>query len=148
VATKLNGKQPDWRIYSIGGTTKQLVKKYLGEETIAGNANSAAELAELITADEEIEKVIFFCGDRRRDELTDILRRHHIEVNEIMVYKTVNVSHKVEKKYHGILFFSPSTVESFFNNNTTPGSSVFFAIGNTTANEIKKYSNNKIIISQ
>lgn len=147
VADELQEQQPDWRIYSIGNTTQKLAKKYFGEHSIAGTANSAAELAELIVEEGYDEEVIFFCGDQRRDELPDILRNNDIEVNEIVVYETVAVPHKVEKQYHGILFFSPSAVESFFSNNKVKESTVLFAIGNTTAKAIKKFSNNKIIIS-
>jgi uroporphyrinogen-III synthase len=140
--------QPNWKIYCIGSTTNKLVQNYFGEELIAGTASSAAELAELIVEENDTSEVIFFCGDQRRDELPDILRNNDIEVNEIVVYETVAVPHKVEKQYHGILFFSPSAVESFFSNNKVKESTVLFAIGNTTANAIKKYSNNKIIISE
>jgi uroporphyrinogen-III synthase len=139
--------QPEWEIYCIGTTTNKLVGKYFGEEKIAGTANDAASLAELIAEDRFTDEVIFFCSDQRRDELPGILRNHNIEVNEIIVYQTIPVPHKVDKAYHGILFFSPSAVESFFRNNKLPGSTILFAIGNTTANEIKKYSTNKIIIS-
>ena len=139
--------QPDWRIYCIGTTTNKLVQNYFGGETIAGTANSAAELAELIAGESDTDEVVFFCGDQRRDELPDILRSNDIEVNEIMVYQTIAVPHKVEKDYHGILFFSPSAVESFFSNNKVAEQTILFAIGNTTATAIKKYSNNKIIIS-
>ena len=147
VANELDGQQPDWKIYSIGTTTSKLVKKYFGEEALAGIANSAAELAELIADDSEDDEVIFFCGDQRRDELPDILRHSDISVHEIAVYETVAVPHKVEKHYHAILFFSPSAVDSFFRNNKIEDSTVLFAIGNTTANALKKYSTNKIIIS-
>lgn len=147
VAEQLDGQQPDWKIYSIGNTTKQLVQKYFGEEAIAGTASSATELANLIIEEEADDEVIFFCGDQRREELTEILKNNDFEVNEIVVYETVAVPHKVEKQYHGILFFSPSAVESFFSNNKVAESTVLFAIGNTTANSLKKYSNNKIIIS-
>ena len=147
VANEWHEQQPDWRIYSIGNATKQLVKKYFGEELIAGTANSAAELAELIAEEEYIDEVIFFCGDQRRDELPDILRNNDIEVNEITVYQTIAVPHKVDKEYNGILFFSPSAVMSFFKKNKVKDKTILFAIGNTTANEIKKYTANKIIIS-
>lgn len=146
VADTLLEELPDWRIYSIGNTTQKLVKKYFGEQSIAGTANSAAELAELIAEEGYDDEVIFFCGDQRRDELPDILRKNDIEVNEIVVYETVAVPHKLNKQYHCILFFSPSAVESFFSNNKVNEQTVLFAIGNTTANAIKKYSNNKIII--
>jgi len=145
VANELDGHQPDWRIYSIGNTTRQLVKKYFGEEAIAGSAESAAELAELIVEEDNSDDIFFFCGEQRRDELPDILRSNDIDVNEIVVYQTIQVKHKIEKTYHGILFFSPSAVQSFFSNNKISDKTILFAIGNTTATEIKKYANNKII---
>ena len=145
VANELDGHQPDWRIYSMGNTTRQLVKKYFGEEAIAGTAESAAELAELIVEEDNSDDIFFFCGEQRRDELPDILRSNDIDVNEIVVYQTIQVKHKIEKTYHGILFFSPSAVQSFFSNNKISDKTILFAIGNTTATEIKKYANNKII---
>ena len=92
-------------------------------------------------------KSSFFCGDQRRDELPGILREHDIDVNEITVYQTLALTHKIDKHYQGILFFSPSAVESFFKNNTLPASTILFAIGNTTANAIRKFTKNKVIIS-
>ncbi len=147
VAEELDGQLPDWRVYCIGNTTQKLVKKYFGQESIAGTANSATELAELIAEEVYDEEVIFFCGDQRRDELPEMLRNNDIGVNEIVVYETVAVPHKVNKKYHGILFFSPSAVDCFFSNNKVPEQTVLFAIGNTTAAAIRKYTNNKILIS-
>ncbi len=147
VTTFLDGHQPEWTIYSIGTATGRLVKGYFGEERIAGTANDATALAELIAEDRFTDEVVFFCGDQRRDELPDILKQHDIEVNEIVVYQTIEVPHKIDKFYHGILFFSPSAVRSFFKLNKLEEKTIAFAIGNTTANEIKKFSNNKIIIS-
>ena len=147
VAALKDEQQPDWNIYCIGTATNKLVQQYFGEGSIAGTANSAAELAELIATDRFIDKVIFFCGDQRRDELPGILQQNNIEVNEVIVYQTITVPHKITDAYHGILFFSPSAVESFFSNNTIPQQTILFAIGNTTATTVKKFSNNKIIIS-
>ena len=147
VATWQNGLQPDWSIYCMGNTTRQLVKEYFGEESIAGTASSATELAELMAEEDQPEEVIFFCGDQRRDELPAILRNNDIDVNEIVVYQTIPVYHKIEKKYAGILFFSPSAVTSFFKTNKLTGQTILFAIGNTTATAIKKYTSNKIIVS-
>ena len=147
VAYYKEGTQPDWEIYCIGTTTSKLVAHYFGQEKINGSANDAASLAELIAEDRFIDEVIFFCGDQRRDELPSILKEHDIEVNEIEVYQTIPVFHKIDKVYYGILFFSPSAVASFFKNNKVPATTILFAIGNTTANEIKKYSTNIIITS-
>jgi len=147
VAAWHRGQQPNWNTYCIGTTTNKLVEKYFGEKHIAGTANSATELAELIAADRFIDNVIFFCGDQRRDELPAILEQNNIGVNEIVVYQTTAVSHPVDKSYHGILFFSPSAVTSFFSINQLPSQTILFAIGNTTAATIKQFSNNKIITS-
>lgn len=147
VALYQEENQPAWEIYCLGTTTHQLVSKYFGEDLIKGTAKDALSLAELIVEDRFTDEVIFFCGDQRRDELPGILRNHDIEVNEIIVYQTIAVSHKLEKEYHGILFFSPSAAGSFFQHNKLPATTILFAIGNTTANEIKKYTANKIIIS-
>lgn len=147
VASYLEEMQPDWTIFTMGTTSQQLVKKYFGEKVIAGTSNSAAQLAELITEDSSCKEVIFFCGDQRRDELPDILRANNIDVNEIEVYSTVATPHKLTNQYDGILFFSPSAVQSFFSVNKLTGKTILFAIGETTAHAIKKYSTNKIIIS-
>jgi uroporphyrinogen-III synthase len=147
VAVHLDEYKPDWKIYCIGNTTKKLVQEYFGEEMIASTASDARELAEKIVEDDLTDEVIFFCGDKRRDELSSILNENNIEVNEIEVYRTNMVHHVIEKKYNGILFFSPSAAESFFSNNKTEEQTILFAIGNTTASALKKYSRNKIIIA-
>ncbi|MEJ7587370.1 MAG: uroporphyrinogen-III synthase [Ferruginibacter sp.] len=138
--------RPAWDIYCIGTSTNKLVGNYFGHEKIAGTADDATSLAELIVEDEVTNEVIFFCGDQRRDELPRILRNHDIEVNEITVYRTIAVPHKIGRLFHGILFFSPSAVESFFQHNKLPGTTILFAIGNTTAKEISKHSSNKTIL--
>ena len=144
VASEQKEQQPEWIVYCTGPATRKQVEKYFGEEIIAGTADSASELAELIIED-EVDELIFFCGDKRRDELPSILREHDIHVNEIVVYQTIAVSHKIEKNYHGILFFSPSAVESFFKKNKLSENTILFAIGKTTADSIKSFSSNTII---
>lgn len=147
VAAQLEDQRPDWIIYTMGNTTQELAGKFFGEDSIAGTGSSAAELAELIVEEGNTHEVIFFCGDQRRDELPDILQSNEIDVQEIEVYTTVATPHKLTKQYEGILFFSPSAVQSFFSANKLVSKTILFAIGNTTANEIKKYSTNKVIIS-
>lgn len=146
VMNTLNGIRPDWSIYCMGNTTQKLVSDYFGASSIKGTAADAAELATLIAADRFIDELFFFCGDIRKDELPAILKQQDIEVKEIIVYKTTLVPHKIDKNYGGILFFSPSAAMSFFNTNVLPQSTTLFAIGKTTAAEIKKHSGNNIII--
>jgi uroporphyrinogen-III synthase len=146
VAEFLLDAVPDWRIYCIGNTTRELVIKYFGEHAVAGFAQDAVDLANLAAADEAVEEVIFFCGNQRRPELPAILQRHEKQVQEIVVYETIALPQKIQQFYHGILFFSPSAVESFFELNKAAEGTVFFAIGRTTAAAIKNFCNNKIII--
>lgn len=143
----LENHQPDWQIFCIGNTTFQLVRTYFGEDCIAGTAADAESLAQLIVEERSRDEVIFFCGDQRRQELPEILRSNDFEVNEIVVYQTIPLPQKITGDYDGILFFSPSAVQSFFQKNQLPPTTVLFAIGNTTATEIKKYTTNKIIIA-
>lgn len=138
---------PNWRIYCIGNTTRQLVTKYFGEASIAGTANSAEALASLIIEEGEAEELIFFCGDQRRDELPGLLNEQEIFVDEVVVYQTVAVPHKLEKQYHGVLFFSPSAVHSFFTVNKLDEHAIVFAIGTTTADAVAAYCSNKIVMA-
>ncbi|MEO6313341.1 MAG: uroporphyrinogen-III synthase [Chitinophagaceae bacterium] len=147
VAAYMNDEIPDWIIYCMGQTTQELVKQYFGEDSIAGTADDATELAESIAAEDYMDEVVFFCGDQRRDELPAILRNNDIEVNEIMVYHTIPTPHAVGAEYHGILFYSPSAVDSFFSKNKPGSETSFFAIGKTTAAAIKKYNSSIIVVS-
>ncbi len=147
VASHLNNIKPDWKIFCIGSATKKLVKEYFGENVIAGTADSASGLADEIINQKNISSVVFFCGDNRRDELPEKLKQQRIEVNEIEVYKTVQINEQLTKDYDAILFYSPSAVNSFFSGNKISNKTILFAIGNTTASQIKKFAANKIIIA-
>jgi uroporphyrinogen-III synthase len=146
VAEYLFDEQPDWKIYCMGNTTRQLVKKYFGEQAIQSTAENATALAEKIVENEMPEEVLFFCGDQRRDELPQLLKQQDVEVNEIVVYHTIPVPHKLSTDYTAVLFFSPSAVESFFSANKAGDKTIFFAIGNTTALAIKKHTANRVLI--
>lgn len=148
VTEMLEGFVPEWNIYCMGYATKELVKNYFGENAIAGTADNASELAEEIIENEDPEEVIFFCGNRRRDELPAKLKKQRIEINEIIVYQTENLQHRISKEYDGILFFSPSAVESFFAVNKLPEHTVVFAIGKTTKETVSRFCKNKIVVSK
>jgi len=147
VATWQDGQQPDWSIYCTGSSTQRLAGEYFGEEKIVGIAPSAAALADLIIEDGNTDEVIFFCGNQRREELPALLAREQIDVQEIFVYETLLLPKKITAIYNGILFFSPSAVTAFFEKNKAGEKTVLFAIGATTASEIKKYSSQKVMIA-
>ncbi len=140
--------KPDWVVYCIGGTTKELVYKYFGQTSVAGTAKSAAALAEKIIADKKSNEVFFFCGDHRLDELPELLSKQKITVNERIVYNTIQLPQVIDKEYAGILFFSPTAVHSFFSANTVSIKTILFSIGKTTTSCIRSYCTNIIITSE
>jgi uroporphyrinogen-III synthase len=145
VSSYMKEQPAGWTIFCIGNTTYSLAKKYFGEENIRETASTASKLAEKIIPVINAEEVIFFCGNLRRSELPDALRKKGIEVKEIIVYKTSLVPVSINKKYDAVLFFSPSAAESFFSRNSVPRNTALFVMGETTALSIKKFSTNKII---
>lgn len=141
-------QQPDWKIYCLGGITKETVFNFFGEKSVAGTAKNAKTLAEKIILAGETNEVFFFCGDQRLDELPETLKANEIKVNEVVVYSTRLVPNFIVKNYDGIIFFSPSAVHSFFSENTIATNVVLFSIGTTTTATIKTYCTNKIITSE
>jgi hydroxymethylbilane synthase len=123
-------------IYCVGRRTKRLIEKRIGK--ITHFENSAKELAEFIVRMRNIKTITYFCSEVRRDELQAILKENEIEVNEVEAYRTLLNERKFEDTFGGVLFYSPTGVESFIADNK-PNNAVAFCIGNTTANEAKKH---------
>ena len=137
-----------WKIYCLGSSTSKLVSEVFSSATIAGTAENAASLAHLILEKGPASSIDFFCGDIRREELPSILNQRSIALREWIVYETLTTPVRIEKEYLAILFLSPSAVRSFFSVNKPSTSTLFFAIGNTTAIEIRKLTENRILISK
>jgi uroporphyrinogen-III synthase len=130
-------------VFSVGMKTKELLTEN-GFNVIA-YTGYAADLAEIITLVYNKESYTFFSGNLRRDILPTVLQENGIQFNEIEVYETKLTSKKIKQKPDGILFFSPSGVESFLEKNKIT-TETFFCIGETTAEalENRKIKNNII----
>ncbi len=140
--------KPDWKIFSIGGATKEMVLKFFEEKSILATAKNATALCEKIIANKSIKELTFFCGDQRLNELPETLFTHGINVEELVVYKNILRPTTIEKNYDAVVFFSPSAVNSFFTLNTLPINTVIFSIGKTTTATIQSYCSNMIITSE
>jgi uroporphyrinogen-III synthase len=138
---------PPDRIYCTNGVTADEIAKRFGETSIAAKAPSAADLATLIRDREagRTKEIVFLCGDKHRDDLPAILRHSGFIVTEEIVYKTQLTPKKIDRRYDGIAFFSPSAAESFFTLNTIPANTQLFAIGPTTAAAISIHCQNPVI---
>lgn len=130
------GTEVNWEIYCIGNSTRQLIENVWGADKIKGTAENASTLADIIIY-KGIKEVVLFCGEQRRDELPLKLDKQGISIKEIIVYRTIETAQAVSKKYDGVLFFSPSAVNSFFSFNKPASCGVVFAIGSTTASALK-----------
>ncbi len=145
---KLLPVKPSWKIFCIGYKTKNSAVATFGEENIIGIADNGEELGEVIIKQSSEKRIIFFCGNQRREVLPKKLKKNGIQLEEIVVYKTIEKSQIISKHYDGILFFSPSGVRSFFSVNKINEPVQIFTIGTTTAEEIKTYSQLPVIISK
>ena len=144
----LTGKQPQKpQVCCISGKTKQAVLQAFPDSIIAAAAPYGKELAAAIIQLQSIHEVSFFCGSQRRNDLPDGLKNAGITVHEYVVYETVPTPVVAADDYDGVLFFSPSAVNSYFSVNTLHPATVCFAIGNTTAAAVKEHTGNKIITS-
>ena len=126
--------------FCVGLKTKALLEEH-GFNVMA-YTGYAQDLAEIIALVYGNENYTFFSGNLRKDTLPDALKQAHIKFNEITVYETLLTPEKINSKVDGILFFSPSAVESFLRENKIKDE-ICICIGNTTAEalEINKIKN-------
>lgn len=144
----VNPFETNWKIFCLAGKTKTVLDENIEVfGKIAETAENASTLAEKIIQN-EIEEITFFCGNKRRDELPGILKKAGIKVQEVIVYETMETPIVITDHFDAVLFFSPSAAQSFFSVNQLMKGAVCFAIGQTTANSIADFTNNKIIISE
>ncbi|MEO8853263.1 MAG: uroporphyrinogen-III synthase [Ginsengibacter sp.] len=148
VVGKIVSPETKWKIFCIEPATKKKVEEIFANAFISGSSRDAEELSQKIIKDNSVKQIVFFCGNQRRDLLPEKLKKNGIHVEELIVYKTIEKQQHVLKNYDGILFFSPSAVRSFFSNNKIEPETVLFTIGKTTAEEVKRFSNNKTVISE
>ncbi|WP_224484242.1 uroporphyrinogen-III synthase [Robertkochia aurantiaca] len=102
-------------------------------------AETSKELAGIIAEHYSENKYVYFCGNLRRPDLPQILRKSKVDFDEVTVYHTERVPHEVKGSFDGILFFSPSAVESYAQNNKF-GNPVCFSIGPTTSDALKNHT--------
>ncbi|MCG2460884.1 hydroxymethylbilane synthase [Flavobacteriaceae bacterium F89] len=123
-------------IYCVGRKTKRFIEKRIGP--VKHVEKNAEKLADYLVEYIEGTEVTYFCSDIRMDTLPDKLEENLIEVREVKAYQTKLDPVKLDGSVKGILFFSPSTIQSFLLENNV-GDRTAYCIGETTANEAKNY---------
>lgn len=139
--SQLKGK----KCFVVGAKTSELLRA--NGFSVARIANYGSELAKEICEFHKTEKFLFLCGKTRHPELPKQLRENNIHFSEIEVYNTLAAPKKIDRIFDGILFFSPSGVKSYCSENDLSGS-IAFCIGETTASEAKKYTDNIVIATK
>lgn len=132
-------------IFSVGIKTKSVLEE--NGFNVEVYTDYASDLAEIISLIYNKESYTFFSGNLRRDILPKTLKENGITFNEIEVYETNLTSKKIKDKLDGILFFSPSAVESYLKLNTIKHE-ICFCIGETTAELLENKNIENIIISE
>ena len=130
------------KVFAVGMKTKSLLTE--NGFNVVAYTGYAADLAEIISLVYSKESYTFFCGNLRRDELPNTLKEIGILFNEIETYETALTPQKIKQQPDGILFFSPSAVESYLKLNSI-NDELCFCIGETTAEAlVPKLRDNKI----
>ncbi len=130
------------KVFAVGMKTKSLLTE--NGFNVVAYTGYAADLAEIISLVYSKESYTFFCGNLRRDELPNTLKENGILFNEIETYETALTPQKIKQQPDGILFFSPSAVESYLKLNSI-NDELCFCIGETTAEAlVPKLRENKI----
>ncbi|MEX0660430.1 MAG: uroporphyrinogen-III synthase [Balneolaceae bacterium] len=143
------------KVYAVGEKSAKRLKE-IGIDAIIPEKQTGVGLAKKIISDvedsDEIKNptVLHFCGDRRRDELRQLLTDAEFKVKDVVVYKTIlNQMEFRDANYDAVLFFSPSAVQAYregggFRRGKHPE---LFAIGTTTAEELSIESGRHVHIS-
>lgn len=133
------------KCFCVGENTRLLLIE--NDFEVLAHAEYAAELASIICNQYPKISFTFFCGNMRRNFLPDALRLAHVKLEEIEVYETILTPHKIDFKPDAILFFSPSGVKSYLQENKIENENCF-CIGNTTSEALREITQNRIIANQ
>lgn len=122
-------------IYCVGRKTRRLIQKKIGK--VAHFENNAAALANYLVEYIDGTEATHFCGNLSMDEIPKILGEAHIAVDSVETYKTKLSGQDIDDAVEGILFFSPSGIDSYLQNNNS--NKIAYCIGETTAATARKH---------
>jgi uroporphyrinogen-III synthase len=129
----------------VGSKTKNFLEKK--GFTVIEHVDYAEDLIQVIDSKYKGNSFTFLCGNIRKNTIPNYLQENKIAYNEIIVYETTLKPHQIKEPFDGVLFFSPSGVNSFLKKNTLENKTCF-CIGTTTAKALENRTKNIIIASQ
>lgn len=144
----LNNKKSEllkkFKCICVGENTKKLLEDNGFE--VLDFTHYAEDLTKIISKKYFNKSFMFFCGNLRRNVLPNFFNENNISFCEIQVYENQSNTHKIHEEFDCIMFFSPSGVYSFLQQNKI-SDEVCFCIGATTAEAVKPYAQT-IILSE
>ena len=124
--------------FCVGEKTRKLLEKF-GFKVIEMREN-ANDLAHFLVEKYNKNSFSFFFGKKRRSEIESLFKIKNMNVEIHELYDTLFINKKIKGPFDGIIFFSPSAVLSFFENNKWPKDCHGFCIGKSTAETLKKFT--------
>lgn len=134
-------KNAAYECYCVGEKTKSLLTKK-GQKVLKMTKN-ASVLADFLVKQPKNSQFLFLAGTHRRPEIEAAFDKKSLPLTVVEVY-TTKPQPKAMGSYDGILFYSPSGVQSYLQHNSLTNS-LCFAIGDTTASELQQHQPKKII---
>lgn len=131
--------------FCVGSKTRNFLEKK--GFIVLESADYAEELIQIIESKYKTNSFTFFCGNIRRNTIPNFFQQNKIVYNEIVVYETKLKPHQIKEPFDGVLFYSPSGVNSFLKKNSLENKTCF-CIGTTTAKALENKIENIIIASQ
>ena len=128
--------------YCVGDKSKNHLIE--NGKNVAKMSKNASELAQFISKYAKNDEFVFFCGDRKRDELPEVLRQNEVNLILLEIYRTELNPQQIAGSFDAILFFSHSAVQSYIAKNSLQDV-VAYCIGQTTANEAFKHTSNIVV---
>ncbi|TRW22622.1 uroporphyrinogen-III synthase [Flavobacterium zepuense] len=142
---KLSGVFAGSNVFCVGSVTKTIIEQ--AGFIVLAYADDAQGLSEIIINEFAGESFTFFSGSIRKDTLPDALAAAGVTFNEIEVYQTVLTPQRITATLDGILFFSPSAIESYLQQNTIT-TETCFCIGATTAAALNGITTNIVVANK
>ena len=121
-------------ILCVGEKTKSLLEEN-GQKVIK-TAPNMLELVDFIQKSMKNEYFLHICGSRKLADFAAGMQKSGISYAEVTAYHTHLVSRVQTPEPQGLLFYSPSGVESYLQTNSI-GASWCFCIGETTATAVR-----------
>lgn len=135
----------DKQCFCVGIKTKNLLEEN-GFKVIT-YFHYAEDLANFLIKNYPKESFTFFSGNLRKDTVPKAFFENDIVFEELQAYRTQLCSHKIETPVDAILFFSPSAVHSYLEQNTIQNE-ICFCVGKTTAEALYFVTKSIVIANQ